>query len=82
MHVRAAHLPGSPLSLRFGRVVRAGCLRASVSTLSGEGVLGQTSPYQKMLSCDPRLDLCTFLQLVFLALPCPFVLVVSFERVI
>lgn len=53
MHVRAAHLPGSPLSLRFGhagahvkwfeqvilrhpcQLVRAGRLRASMSTRSG-----------------------------------------------
>jgi len=27
-----------------------------MSTRSGEGTLGQTSPYKKMLSCDPRLD--------------------------
>ena len=57
MNVRAARLPASPWSLRFGHVVRAGRLRAFVSTRSGEGALGQTSPYQKMLSCDPRLDL-------------------------
>ena len=82
MHVRAARLPGSPLSLRFSRVVQAGRLRASVSTRSGEGTLGQTSPYQKMLTCDPRLDLCTFMQLICPALPCPFVSVVSFGRVV
>ena len=90
MHVRAARFPGSPLSLRFGRVgahaksfgrvvsgrpcqlVRAG---RSGATRSGR-LLGRTSPYQKMLSCDPRLALCTFVQLVFPALPCPFVSVV------
>ena len=60
MHVCVARLPGSPLSLRFGHVVRAGHLRVSASTCSGEGALGKTSTYQKMLSCDPRLDLCTF----------------------
>jgi hypothetical protein len=32
-----------------------------------------------MLSCDPRLALCTLVQLVCPALPCPFVSVVSFE---
>ena len=35
MHLRAAHLPSSPLSLRFGRVVQARSLRESVSTRSG-----------------------------------------------
>ena len=57
MNVRAARLPSSPLSLRFGHVVWASRLRAFVSTCSGEGVLGKTSLYQKILTCDPRLDL-------------------------
>jgi hypothetical protein len=34
------------------------------------------SPYQKMRSCDPRLPLCTFVQLVCPTLPCHFVSVV------
>ena len=32
MHIRATRLPGSPLSLRFGRVVQVARLRAFVST--------------------------------------------------
>ena len=83
MHVRAARLPVSPLSVRlgdsfegarlnsFGRVVPVRALQGG----SGEGAPGRTSPYQKMLSCDPRLALCTFVQLVFRTLPCPFFLV-------
>ena len=35
MHIRATHFPDSPLSLHFSHVVRAGRLRASVSTHSG-----------------------------------------------
>ena len=35
MNIRAAHLTDSPLSLRFGRVVRAGRLREFMSTRSG-----------------------------------------------
>ena len=30
----------------------------------------------KILSCDPRLALCMFVQLIFPTLPCPFVSVV------
>ena len=35
VNVHAAHFPGSPLSLRFSRIIRAGRLRASMSTRSG-----------------------------------------------
>ena len=35
MNVRASRLPDSPSSLRFGRVVRVGRLRAFVSTRLG-----------------------------------------------
>src|ERR1700735_3247594 len=50
-----------------------GALGGNWSGGSGEGAPGRTSPYQKMLSCDPRLALCTFVQLVCPALPCRFV---------
>jgi len=56
-------------------IVWSGRLRASVSTRLGVS-FGRTRPYQKMLSCDPRLDLCTFVQLFCPALPCGFVSVV------
>jgi len=91
VHVRAARFPDSPLWLRLGRagtdvksfgrvvlgrpcqLVRAG---HSGATRWG-GSFGRTSTYQKLLSCDPRLALCTFVQLIFPALPCGFVSVVQ-----
>jgi hypothetical protein len=39
-------------------------------------VVRAKEPVSKMLSCDPRLALCTFVQLVCPALPCRFVSVV------
>ena len=42
----------------------------------GRGRTRADEPVSKMLSCDPRLALCTFVQLVCPALPCPFVSVV------
>jgi len=37
------------------------------------GHSSEGAPISEMLSCDLRLALCTFMQLVCLALPCPFV---------
>jgi len=56
------------------KFVRVGLLRPSVSAHSG-GLFGQgcaraNEPISKMLSCDPRLALCTFMQLVCPKLPC------------
>jgi len=74
VHVHAAHLPDSPLSLHFGRVVRGRSF--------GRGRAWADEPVSKILSCDPRVDFCTFVQLVFPALPCHFVSVVSFGWVV
>jgi len=62
------------------RFVWVGHLRASVSTRSGgsfeRGCARANEPVSKMLSCDPRLALCTFVQLIYLVLPCGFLSVV------
>ena len=75
MHIFAAHLPGSPLSVRLGESfegVRANSFGRIIRVISF-GWVGRMSPCQKMLSCDPMLALCMFVQLVCPALPCPFV---------
>ena len=59
------------------RFVRAGHLRASMLAhlggLFGRGCAQENEPVSKMLSCDLRMALCTFVQLIFPALPCRFV---------
>jgi len=73
---------------RLCQLVREGRARVSVSTRSGgsgesvyvnsfrqvgRGHAQVKEPVSKVLSCDPRLALSTFMQLVSLALPCRFV---------
>jgi len=43
----------------------------------GGGHAQANNPVSKILSCDLRLALCMFVQLVCSALPCPFVLAVQ-----
>jgi hypothetical protein len=62
----------------FGRVVRVGRSGGSFegARVNSFGWVVRARAVSKMLSCDPRLALCTFVQLVCPALPCRFVSVV------
>ena len=73
------------------KFVQAGRLRVSMLTRSGgsfgefmstrlggsfgQGCARENEPVSKMLSCDPRLALHMFMQIVFPVLPCGFVTV-------
>ena len=62
----------------IGRVVRVGRSGGSFegARVNSFGRVVRARAVSKMLSCDPRLALCTFVQLVCPALPCRFVSVV------
>ena len=55
MHVRAASFPGSPLSLRFSRIVWAGCLKPLLSSRLGGSFRRECSRAKEPVSKNDKL---------------------------
>ena len=64
MHIRVARLPASPLSVRFGGVVRVGRFRASMWTCSGKRVPSRR--YERM-ELGPLVPLQMISAMVFIS---------------